>query len=499
LEKKDIKNHHKGELYLETHQGTLTTQGKNKYYNRLCERLLHNAEFMATYGLCSSDKEYPYAFLQSLWHEVLLYQFHDILPGSSITRVNREACEGYGKIVDKLNAYMDHALEDHGVLSALNPTSFYRKETILHDGKLYRAALAPYSSAPLAVIDNPKAPTTTSNTMDNGIIKLTFNERGEICSCVTGDGHEMCKGVLNRLTVFKDKFVFPFNAWDIDIKYRKRKKIHLKADKVRVFSEGDTAIRESVYRYKKCTIIQRVILSAGSDSVLFKTEVDWHTRHRMLRAEFFPAEYGETARFDIQFGHIERPTTERDSVESAQFEVCAHKWVATQNDKGGFALLNDCKYGHHAKNGVISLNLLRSPIFPDKVADRGSHSFSYMFCPFENGNLNKVVKEGYRLNNPLVIYNGKPIDSLVSVSNEDVIIETIKASEDSGGIIVRLYEALGKNCTTALNVNLVHTEAVFTDMTENELGLADLSHLSFTPFEVKTIKLIRTAMAKESK
>ena len=116
-----------------------------------------------------------------------------------------------------------------------------------------------------------------------------------------------------------------------------------------------------------------------------ETRIDWHETHRMLRADFRPTHYGDTSRSEIQFGHIERPTTENDSVEEAQFEICAHKWIATEDADGGFALLNDAKYGHRAKSGLLSLNILRSPTFPDKTADRGEHSFSYAFRPYARG------------------------------------------------------------------------------------------------------------------
>ena len=124
-----------------------------------------------------------------------------------------------------------------------------------------------------------------------------------------------------------------------------------------------------------------MILEQGSPVVRCETRVDWHESHKMLRAEFRPSRYGDTATCEIQFGHIARPTTERDSIETAQFEVCAHKWLATEDSLGGFGLLNDSKYGHRAKNGLISLNLLRSPTYPDKTADRGEHRFTYAFLP----------------------------------------------------------------------------------------------------------------------
>ena len=222
----------------------------------------------------------------------------------------------------------------------------------------------------------------------------------------------------------------------------------------------------------------------------FETEVDWHAKHRMLRAEFRPGPLRrDSVRCEIQFGHIERVTTERDPVEKAQFEICAHKWIATEDAGGGFALLNDGKYGHRAKNGLLSLNLLRSPTFPDKTADRGIHRFTYAFCPFENGDLAKVVREGYRLNNPLRITDGARVDSFAAVDDAGVIIETVKRAEHGDGVVLRLYESLGRPTTTALRVDLPHRTARETDLLERPSGEADLGRLVFRPFEIKTILL----------
>jgi alpha-mannosidase len=181
--------------------------------------------------------------------------------------------------------------------------------------------------------------------------------------------------------------------------------------------------------------------------------------------------------------------TEKTDVEAAQFEVAAHKWIATENDAGGFALLNDGKYGHRAKNGLISLNLLRAPTYPDPTADRGSHRFTYAFTPFATGDLAKVVREGYRLNNPLLLVDGVSLDSVASSRDPGVVIETIKPAEDGNGAVLRLYESLGRATTTAITTTLPHTAATETDLLERKQRPADLARLTFTPFEIKTIHL----------
>jgi alpha-mannosidase len=208
----------------------------------------------------------------------------------------------------------------------------------------------------------------------------------------------------------------------------------------------------------------------------------------MLRAQFYPAHFGATAKSEIQFGHIERVTTQNDAVETAQFETCAHKWIATQDDRAGFALLNDSKYGHRAKSGLVSLNLLRSPTFPDKTADRGSHTFTYAFTPFATDDLGKVVREGYRLNHPLGIGDTE-FESFASTDHPGVVIETIKTAESGRGTVIRLYESLGRTSTTALRTRLPHSSAQLTDLLERPLGPADLGSLTLTPFEIVTILL----------
>ncbi|BDV32393.1 alpha-mannosidase [Microbacterium terricola] len=486
LEQRDIAHTHVGELYLETHQGTYTTQGAIKKYNRLVERKLHNAEALTALTGGGTDA------LDAHWKALLLNQFHDIIPGSSITRVNTEAVETYQEI--------DHALDAHiGELSgrlttgdgpsAINLTGFARREFVKTGDEWMHAEVGPYAASVL----HPAPPTPelayTADTLTNGVLTLRFDATGEIVSCTDAAGREHAGAGLNRLIVFSDPFQFPFDAWDIDQKYRDLPSTVLTASEVRTAIEGPTVVRYQVYRTPKVTIHQRVILDAESAVVRFETHVDWHEKHRMLRAEFFPSHYGPEALCEIQFGHIGRPTTERDSVEKAQFEICAHKWIAVQDDEAGFALLNDSKYGHRAKDGLLSLNLLRSPTFPDKTADRGAHEFTYAFTPFAAGDLAGVIAEGYRLNNPLLVAEGVAFESAVETAGDAVIVETLKRAEDGSGIIVRLYESLGRPATTALHTTIAHRRAVETDLMERPAGEVDLSSLAFGPFEIKTILL----------
>ena len=487
LEKRNIAYTHVGELYLETHQGTYTTQAKIKKYNRLIERKLHNAEALAVF---TGDDSRP--VLHELWREVLLNQFHDIIPGSSIARVNREAVKTYERIERALDSYARELglrlPRAKAATAATNLTGFPRTEFIKVDDAWFTADVAPYAAAALTPSRKFPELAFTNDTLSNGVLTVQFGASGEIVSCVGSDGAEHSASGLNRLVLHRDPYQFPFDAWDIKQDYAKTTPRTILMSHVGTVIDGATVIRSQRHRSRTFTIEQRVILEAGSDVVRFDTDVEWHATHRMLRAQFYPTHFGATAKSEIQFGHIDRVTTENDSVETAQFETCAHKWIATKDDRGGFAVLNDSKYGHRAKNGLLSLNLLRSPTFPDKTADRGNHSFSYAFTPFATDDLAKVVREAYRLNYPLAVGDAE-FESFASVDDPGVILETIKTAERGNGAVLRLYESLGRTTTTALRTRLPHSAALLTDLLERPLGAVDLGALTFTPFEIVTILL----------
>ncbi|BDI22670.1 glycoside hydrolase family 38 C-terminal domain-containing protein [Herbiconiux sp. L3-i23] len=488
LEQKPIEHTHVGELYLETHQGTYTTQGAIKRHNRIVERMLHDAEALAV--IVGDDSRET---LAEHWRAVLLNQFHDIIPGSSIARVNREAIDDYERVeaalADYTFALADRLPDRDSAPTALNLTSFPRREHVSVGGEWFVADVGPYAAAALRPAERSDALRADGDTLSNSALTLRFAPDGSIGSCLDADGVEHAGEGLNRLVTHDDPYVWPFNAWDIDPRYLDTPARVLTASEVENSVDDVTAVRRQVYRTRTSTIVQRVVLEAGSDLVRFETEVEWHEKHTMLRAEFRPLAYGDTVRCEIQFGHIERATTERDSVEKAQFEVCAHRWVATESDSRGFALLNDGKYGHRVKNGLISLNLLRAPTFPDKTADRGHHRFSYAVRPFEAGDLTPVIAAGYRLGAPLQVLTGGSVPSVASVDDPAVVIETLKKAEDGGGVVLRLYESLGRPVTTALRVSLPHGSAYETDLLERRLGPADLDRLAFRPFEIKTILL----------
>lgn len=486
---------HAGELYLETHQGTYTTQAAIKRGNRRAEQVLHDAEALAV--LLGDDNR---AELEPLWRDLLLGQFHDILPGSTIERVAREAREGLAHITATAGTWISEAIDRAGRGSetpegvetpegALNLTGFERDELLRIDDGWVRAQAAPYASAVLSAAPAASGLAGDADTLTNGLLTLRFGPTGEIVSCIDAAGVEHSAGGLSRLVVHRDPYVWPFNAWDIDQRYTTRTPRTLPLRHLGTDIDGPTITRRQEYRSRMVTIVQLVQLQAGSDVVTFDTHVEWHATHRMLRAEFRPAHRGDTVRCEIQFGHIERTMQERTPAEAAQFEVVAHKWIATDDGTTGFALLNDGKYGHRAKGDLLSLNLLRAPTYPDKTADRGSHRFTYAFTPYAAGDLGKVIREAYRLNHPLVSAPGIVLPSAAATGDPGVVIETIKRAEEGDGVVLRLYESLGRRVTTSLTTTLAHTRATETDLLERPTASADLTRLEFGPFEIKTILL----------
>jgi alpha-mannosidase len=481
---------HKGELYLEKHQGTLTTQSKTKRYNRKCEQALHDAEFLCALAACYGYA-YPKEQLDEIWKEVLLYQFHDIIPGSSINRVYKEAEERYEALLAALEGIKQKALDNLNKLDktvAVNTTPFARREYVKHNNEWHIADLKPYSIGYLQPAKSIVQPNCSHNTIENDLIKLTFDRSGDIVSLITKqDNIEHSKVFLNRLNVYKDKRMH-YNAWDISIDYTKKAPRQFKLVSYTTELDGPRVIRTNTYKYNRSSLIQKVILTTGVPYVEFETLVNWQETHKMLRAEFRPMTYSDKVRCDIQMGNIKRSTKDETKQEKAQFEICAHKWVDLEDGEYGISLINDCKYGHRVKEGLISLNLLRSPVYPDPCADRGEQCFRYALYPYKGKfEDNNTQEYAYAFNNPIIISKGLEYPAFAVSDKKNIVIETIKKTRDNMGTLLRIYENQGKATTAKITCSQSYVECHEANMLEECIKKADLSALSFTPFEIKTI------------
>jgi len=462
-----------GELYLERHQGTLTSQSNNKLLNRRAERALHTAEWL-------SALTEP-VDMDELWKTLLFTQFHDVLPGSGIERVHTESCEELKTVISKAEKIIESklsVLSDGKGLYAVNPSPFCRDE-ILNIGKeSYRFKVNGYSSAEAERTEINLV--VGKNTLENDKIKVVF-EDGIIISYIDKENNaEINSKGLNKLVIFKDKKT-KYNAWDIDPNYEKYPS-YPELTSFKTYKEGAFAVAEAEYKYGKSTIRQEITLSDGT-TVRIDNKIDWHESHKMLRAEFYPSFYGDYAECDIQFGHIDRSTRENNDIERAQFEVCAHKYVSVKGEKGIFAVYSDSKYGYRIKNGKISVNLLRSPKYPDENCDMGEHEFSYAFDFAYDGK--EIVKRAYNFSYPLIITeNEVKIGPIVTADTDNIIIETVKPSKD-GGIAVRMYERFGKETETSLTVNK-SGKLYLSDILENNLTETE-NIIKFRPYEIKTL------------
>ncbi|MBO7156758.1 MAG: alpha-mannosidase [Clostridia bacterium] len=493
-EQKDELVRHKGELYLEKHQGTYTSQSNNKMNNRKIEFALHNVEFLASVA-AKKGYVYPKEKIEKIWKEVLLYQFHDIIPGSSIHRVYEESVARYEVMLGELKeiredilAFLGNKVE--GVPTAINFNGVPFKGKVVYKDKWYNVDVPAYGSAKLTPYVAPERSlfSQTDDTIENDVYVVRFNQYGHIVSVYEKKTEtEHCGKYFNKLSVYNDKRLH-YNAWDIDINYTKQMPAEFKLQSYNVIVEDGAIIRENVYKYGKSKITQKVILRAGCPLIDFVTMVDWHETHKMLRAEFRPKNYADQVTCDIQMGNLKRSTRNQTKVEKAQFEICAHKWVDVSNENGGCSIITGSKYGWRAKEGLLSLNLLRSPVYPDPTCDRGSHTIRYAIYPHA-GDYNEANTQSvaYNYNNAVYVTDyDVEIASQFNSSDEHVKIETVKMAENGEGVVVRMYEDTGvarKACITTA----FEGTAYETNMIEEVIGEVDLNNLIFKPFEIKTI------------
>ena len=492
----DVIPEYDGELYYERHQGTYTSQAAAKLWNRRMENMLHLVELLGAEGKLRGVS-YDRALVESIWKEVLLYQFHDVLPGSSIKRVYDESRERYKELYKQIQGVAAKLIDDMSSgeseeYTAINPVDFARKEFIRVEDKWYSVDLPAMGAGKIAPVENMDVSSLTfgENTISNGLITITFGKGGEITSLFdVKNAKELVREgqYFNKLTVYEDPFMY-YNAWDIRMDYDKLKKHSLKLEGSDTYIDGVRVVRRNRYRFMDSQFEQTVALTLGDTLVQFDMDADWHEELKMLRADFIPSVFADKVKCDIQFGQIDRSTKNDTSIEQAQFEVCAHKFVNLDGEDYSLALFNRCKYGHKVKEGMLSLALLRAPRFPDPECDRGSHHISYALYPHkEKFEESDVKARAYCYNNVVMLRKANFEEKCpVGVEGDGVILETVKVAEDEKGIVARLYEYKGKE--TKAKVSFAAKGAAFEcDMLENKKGKAELSKLAFKPFEIKTL------------
>lgn len=484
-----------GELYLEKHQGTYTTQARNKRGNRKSEYALHLAELLSASAERLAGKSCESEKICELWKEVLLYQFHDIIPGSSIKRVYDETDERYAYILNEAKAIAERAekaicREEDGE-SVFNPSPFpYRGFIRKENG--YAFIDAPEMSFTLPK-ESPYPPAyADESTLSNGIITVVFGKNGCIAEVRRDeDGFQALCGDGNVLRIYEDNE----NAWEVPADYAKNKSAVPDACETAYSVTDGVAERSTVYRYGGSIITQRVTLAPGSSRLDFRTHVSWHETNRMLRSSFPLSVKSDSAQCEIQYGCIDRPTHRRDSFAMAKKEICAHRFVDISDGENGISLLNDCKYGYRVWDCVLDIDLLRSSMYPGVDADKGEHDFTYSLYLHRGDWRVGSVSEGAALNDPPFFCGSRAPEELLDsplfrCGCGHASVDWIKRAEDGKGVIARIYEYKGlpeKDILLSAGKRLGFTRRFLCDGDENILRECG-REIPIGPFEVLTVR-----------
>ncbi|MGW0315289.1 alpha-mannosidase [Streptomyces flavidovirens] len=505
-----------GELYLELHRGTYTSQAKTKQGNRHSESLLREAElWSATAAVRIPGFPYPYDDLERIWKTVLLHQFHDILPGSSIAWVHREARDTYARVREELEgitAAAQRALAGEGSSQVTFNSAPHARRSIPAGGA---AVPPPRTSDPVTAVSLEAG----GYALANGLLRIVVDARGLVVSAYdVGAGREAVApgGAANLLQIHPD-FPNMWDAWDVDAFYRHNVTDLVEADSVTLTeSTDDRAVVTVARSFGDSTAVQRLTLRSGAKVLDIETDVDWHETEKFLKAAFPLDVKADRSAAETQFGHVFRATHTNTSWEAAKFEICAHRWIQVEEPGWGAAIVNDSTYGHDVTRTVredggqtttVRLSLLRAPRYPDPATDQGTHRLRFALAP--GATVVDAVREGHWINLPerTVRGAGTPVGPLVTSDDARVVVEAVKLAEDRGGdVIVRLYEAAGGRASTTLTPGFPVTSVTATDLLERPLADSPAYELdedgslevALRPFQILTLRLARESVSRRS-
>lgn len=530
-----------GELYFEYHRGTYTSVAKIKKNVRKSEILLQDTEFFSVLRdeLCGGQ-QYPKAELSHAWHTLLLNEFHDIVPGSSIKEVyedsDRQFAEirqvGEEKLQTALAAISGQIPLQEPAIVVFNASSQERSDVAewqtdwdtfeILDGErslpwqrttdgtvIFFAPHVPAKGYRTFTVRQtataPVFPTVAADTSgaENIYFRLKFDQNGNITSLFDKKmNREMAveDSPMNRLVAMED--VPPVDdAWNINAYINEKT---WTVDALAGCSVVETGPVRSVIRLERSfmnsTICQDIVVYADLPRIDVKNRIDWKEKNILLKADFPFSANAVHAAFDVQFGNLERSTTNNTSWDFAQFEVCAHRWADLSEEGFGLSILNDCKYGYDVKDNHVRLTLLKSAVYPNPEADKELHTFTYSIYPHENGWKQAQTEEmAESLNRPLYTrpeeaHEGTLEDrfSLVSCGEKNVRVEAIKLAEDSDEIVIRLNEFHNKTTRVKLVFATPPKSLCQCDlMEENEIPLSYEGYTAqweIKPFEICTLK-----------
>ena len=511
-----------GELYLELHRGTLTTHGLVKKQNRKLEWKLRAVEMLWS---SINIKKYPSKQLDHLWKKLLINQFHDIIPGSSINLVYQTTHKEYEEIhlgcdelidesakilfeenVDAFVLFNTLSYPWQGLIDI--PETFDDHEIIDQKGTSLQLQKVGGKTQAFVTLESLSYSTFKKGKkislehfseggliLENELIKYEFDNKGQVISAFDKElKKEVLEGPGNLLSLYEDR---PNNwdAWDIDFFYRDALLEVAENIDDSAGSTGDISKQlQFNFRIGKSTISQNIILQPNSKRIDFETFVDWKEKHKMLRVHFPVSVMSEQASFDIQSGYVKRNTHRNTSWDKAKFEVVGHKYADLSDHDYGVALLNDCKYGYMVHDNLLDLNLLRSPSNPDHDADMGEHTFVYSLLPHDNDLIHSnVISESNCLNQKPVFFEGFSSNNIIPISlfGEGLELIAFKKAEKEDCWIIRIVETHGRNSKGKLHLNgeLIECNLIEWEELHDALVIADELPISLSPFELKTFKL----------
>ncbi|MFD4409366.1 MULTISPECIES: alpha-mannosidase [unclassified Streptomyces] len=491
-----------GELYLELHRATLTSQARTKQGNRRSEHLLREAELWASTAAVRTGFPYPYEELDRVWKTVLLHQFHDILPGSSIAWVHREARKTYERVAEELGGIIEAAQR---ALAGEGDTALvFNSAPHSRDGVRAGAAGMPVVEGEAALA----ARVNGGYVLDNGMLRVEFDARGLVVSAydLVADRETVAPGQAANLLQIHPDFPNMWDAWDVDEFYRNTVTDLVDADEV-VPGEDGVSVR-IVRSFGASRVTQVLSLPPGERRLGIDTEVDWHETEKFLKLAFPLDVHAERYASETQFGHFYRPTHTNTSWEAAKFEACNHRFVHIEEPGWGVALVNDSTYGHDVTRTVrdtdsgttttVRVSLLRAPRFPDPETDQGVHRFRHALVP--GAAIGDAVREGWRINLPERRVTGsREVAPLVSVDQDAVVVTAVKLADDgSGDVVVRFHESRGGRTRAMLTAGFEVAGVTVTDLLERPLQDAaaprhdgDRISVPLRAFELVTLRLRR--------
>ena len=527
--KKDELDTWVGELYFEMHRGTYTTQARQKLLNRRSEEALRAAEMLCAAAMAQAGFAYPADAFRKMWRDVLLCQFHDVIPGSSIARVYKESGELLARVIADAHALAAKAArkmlrKDADSFTLFNPstTAFSGAVPLPEgwkglslDGKalpaqaeangvVAKVEVPPCAFATFKRADDAKAAKTDAAkkgiVLENDLVRYELDAQLKVVKAfdkTAGRTFILPEAPANMLRLFDDH-PSTYDAWDIEEYLYNMPVAEPEIKSVKVVRGPVRDVVYAAFKMGGSDFEQEIRLEAGSKRLDFVTDVEWRETHRICRVAFPVDIHADEASAEIQYGVLRRATNDNTKWQYAQFESCAHRYADLSDAEFGVALLNDSKYGYRMKGHELSLSLLRAPTEPDPFADKGHHRFTYAVLPHV-GALSandEVVASASMLNQGVERFEGCAVTAKaalpVVVEGDGIELAVLKKAEDSGALVVRLVErrgrrAIGKLLAKGGAAKLVPCLA--TELADVGKAIDAGSELVFRPYEIKTFRV----------